>query len=136
MRCRITSVLLDIPEVAGLYHDTERFRVIMFLPAGSRSLTCNGTDSTSGLGCKELPSAVVTKSLSLEHQVGAMPGAPKASLWAEPGLIGLLLSDGPEHAAADQRSGPPSPPARGLYRWGSHRPPLVRVRTRCLTLCP
>jgi hypothetical protein len=28
---------------------------------------------------RALPSAVVTKSLSLDDQVGAMPGAPKAS---------------------------------------------------------
>src|SRR5665213_1902264 len=28
---------------------------------------------------REAPSAVVTKSLSLEHQVGATPGLPKAS---------------------------------------------------------
>src|SRR6267142_3470336 len=38
----------------------------------------------------ELPRAVVTKSLSLEHQVGAIPGAPKASLRPAIRFIGAL----------------------------------------------
>jgi hypothetical protein len=36
----------------------------------------------------ELPSAVVTKSLSLDDHVGAIPGAPKASTRPEAAFIG------------------------------------------------
>src|SRR6266478_4315555 len=55
----------------------------------------------------ELPSAVVTKSLSLEHQVGAIPGAPKASLRSR-GPIDLVddaVSDGGPKPRAAERGG-------------------------------
>ncbi len=44
---------------------------------------------------REVPSAVVTKSLSLEHHVGGIPGDPKAGCpWGSPGRGVLLVNGG------------------------------------------